>query len=213
MGMKRLLGGALTGIALAAALPTWASAAEFNFRNLFHAYMKLDRFYDYEDSVDDYMQTFRPQVWNNRDVLVMPEKRAETLKMMKEEAAAYDLNDPFDIVTDSTLGEYDVTAQRFGFQPFDHTTYFYVHGGVGSLAHDIRLTITNPEFVSGLPLPKEKAKVFLDNRKNGYGIDRSVRLHLKIKAARLMSDWSLGGEIVSIEVVDPKQQAILWRNP
>jgi hypothetical protein len=213
MRTKSFLGRALVGVVLAVSASTGAFAAEFSFRNMYHAYMKLDRFYDYDDSVDDYMQTFRPQVWKNKDVLVMDEKRAETMKMMKEAVAAYDLNDPFDIVTDSTLGEYDVTAQRFGFQPFDHTTYFYVQGAFGPSAHMIKLTITNPEFISGVPIPKDKAKAFLDSRKNGYGIDRTIKLHLKVKPTRLMSDWTLGGDIVSVEVVDPKQQAVLWRNP
>jgi hypothetical protein len=206
--MKAILAGLLL---LAAAAPT--RAADFSYHLMLTDDSKLNRYFDFENSVDDFMQCFRRPLWERvrSDEFELQGKRAETLTIMKTEAASADLGEPVRIVTTVDFGDYDFARQRFALHPFTDATFFTATApcSVSALPATIRVFFSNPGILDGLPMPAGKAKAFLDGRKSQVGsVDRRLEATVTFRVGRMKADGELVGEILKVVLTDTGPQKL-----
>ena len=206
--MKIALAGFLL---LAAAVPT--HAADFSYHLMLTDDSKLNRYFDFESSVDDFMQCLRRPLWERirSDEFELQGKRAETLAMMKTEAASADLDEPVRIVTNVDFGDYDFGKQRFALHPFTDATFFTATApcSVSALPATIRLFFSNPGILDGLPMSTAKAKAFLDGRRSQAGsVDRRLEATVTFKVTRMKADGELVGEILKVVLTDTGPQKL-----
>jgi hypothetical protein len=182
-----------------------ASATEFTYQNVLLAYLKLSKDFDYQDSVDDWMKAFRPQVWNQAhdDEFLLDAKRKETLQMMKDSVARFNLAEPFVINTTVQFGDYEFDKQQFDLEPFSDATSFHVDHCCDSLPQQLQVSFANPTILNGLPMPKDQARMFLNGRNAGF-VDRNVSLIIEFKITQVSGDNQMSAEIEQIQVRDPK---------
>lgn len=210
--MKSLLA---IGLLLASATPS--RAADFSYRLLLGDTAKLDKYFDYESAVDDYMQCFRNPLWTRvrGDEFQLQAKRAETLAMMRAEAAEADLGAPVQLVTDVTFGDYDFTRERFALRPLSDATFYNATAPcpVTVFPQSIRVFFSNPGILDGLPMPAARAKAFLDGRKNAYGtVDRTLQATITFRVTRLKATGELLGEIQGVVLTDlgPQKLGVVY---
>ena len=206
----------LIAACLLAAAPLPSLAADFSYRVLLADVAKLDKYFDFDSAVDDYMQCFRRPLWTRvrNDEFELQAKRAETVSLMKAEAAAAALDEPLVIVADVQFGEYDFARERFAMRPFSEGSYFPVEAGCSPqvLPQNIRLFFSNPGMLDGLPMPAAKAKAFLDGRKTSYGsVGRTLEATITVKVTRLKATAELLGEIQKVVLTDlgPQKLGVL----
>ncbi|HEB5611579.1 TPA: DUF4852 domain-containing protein, partial [Mannheimia haemolytica] len=82
----------------------------------------------------------------------------------------------FTIPVNSEFGNYDFEQGKFEYQPLmNGHMYISSNQYTENLPRKINLYVSNPEFIDGIPMGKDKAKEFLQKRKNSLGnINRSV---------------------------------------
>ena len=184
-----------------------ARAADFNYRLMLTDDAPLNKYFDYESSVDDFMKCFRGPLWTRvqNDEFQLQAKRAETLEQMRSEVASADLGAPVELVTNVQFGDYDFGKQRFALRPLSDASYYNVTAPctVMSLPAEIRVFFSNPGILDGLPMSADKAKAFLDGRKTSYGaVDRTLQATITFKVTRMKADGELVGEIQKIVLTD-----------
>jgi hypothetical protein len=204
MKMKFLV---LSALAMVFGWSGAVEAAEFNYKNLDTAIMKLSPDYDYDTYVDSYMESFRQPVWQNvrNDEFKLNAKRAETIDMMKKSAAAYNLDDTMTIHTTVNFGEYDFKTKKFALAPFETSSFFYENNCCNKLPRQIKVFFTNPEILDGLPMETDAAQAFVDRHKQYGNINRNLQADITIKLKSLISDNELGSDIVKIVLRDPSK--------
>ena len=190
---------------LTAALPV--RAADFSYRLLLADDARLNKYFDYDSSVEDFMKCFRGPLWTRvqNDEFQLQAKRAETLAQMKAEAASADLDAPVQLVTNVQFGDYDFSKQRFALRPLSDATYYNVMApcSVSALPAEIRVFFSNPGDLDGLPMPADRAKAFLDGRKTPYGsVDRVLQATITFKVVKMRADGELIGEIQKVVLTD-----------
>ena len=207
----------LLAIAFLALSATSSRAADFSYRLLLNDVAKLDKYFDYESAVDDYMQCFRNPLWTrvHGDEFQMQAKRAETTTMMKAEAAETDLAVPVHLVTDVTFGDYDFTRERFALRPLSDASFFTASAPcpISVLPPAIRVFFSNPGILDGLPMPAAKAKAFLEGRKTPYGaVNRTLEATITFKVTRLKATGELVGEIQKVVLTDlgPQKLGVIY---
>ncbi|HDV7264416.1 TPA: DUF4852 domain-containing protein, partial [Mannheimia haemolytica] len=78
-----------------------------------------------------------------------------------------------------------------------------------NLPRKINLYVSNPEFIDGIPMGKDKAKEFLQKRKNSLGnINRSVILYVDVQFEKAEGLDNLTGKVLSYSVKDNKDKVI-----
>ena len=194
-------------VALAMLASAPANAADFNYRLLLTDTAHLNRYFDFDSSVDDFMKCFRGPLWTRvqNDEFQLEAKRAETLAQMKAEAASANLDAPVQLVTNVTFGDYDIGKQRFALRPLSDASYYNATApcSVSALPGEIRVFFSNPGVLDGLPMPADKAKAFLDGRKTPYGsVDRALQATITFKVTRMKADGELVGEIQKVVLTD-----------
>lgn len=188
-----------------------AQAYDMTYQNLLIATMKLDAGFDYENYVDAYMQAFRPSVWQrvHDDEFERHGKQAETLEMMKREAASFDLKDPVVIHTTIEFGEYDFKTHRFALDPFSASSFFPVNYCCNGLPGQIRLYFSNPDVLDGLPMSEDAAQRFLDLHKQYGNVNRSIEAEISVRLRSAKADNELVGDITRIVLHDPMNKGAI----
>ena len=196
---------------------TSSRAADFSYRLLLNDVAKLDKYFDYESAVDDYMQCFRNPLWTRvrADEFQLQAKRAETITMMKAEAAEADLAAPVQLVTDIAFGDYDFAKERFALRPLSDASFFTAPAPclISVLPPAIRVFFSNPGILDGLPMPAAKAKAFLEGRKASYGaVSRTLEATITFRVTRLKATGELVGEIQKVVLTDlgPQKLGVLY---
>lgn len=189
-----------------------AAAAEFNYDAVLPVYLKLDRTLLPEDIVDGYMEKYRPEVWQKYryDEFELEEKRAETLKMMKEIISSTSIGNLFTIQTRFEFGDYNFESQKFDFQPFSGGLYFALDSCCTSLPRRIQVSFVNPGIVDGIAMPKDEARNFLNARKSSGGhVDRSVLAKVNIVLKDVPTRGELKSEIQSVHLYDRQGRTLI----
>ena len=193
-----------------------AQAKDFTYENLLYALYKINNDVDYELIADSYMKSFRASIWRKykNDEFELEDKRRDTIEILKNKIANYDITDPFKIRTNVDFDKYNFKELKFNFTPIAPNTYFYESMCCNELPRQIKIMITNGSIIDGIPMKKEAAKKFLNSRK-GYGghIDRTVTLTLEILPKNISDINTITSEIISYKVVDPKtnQTLLSWK--
>ena len=152
---------------------------EFTWENLFLARVKLDKDYDFEAHVDDYLKTFRADVWKqyHDDEFQLHKKRAEALRIFKQRVEDFDLGQEF-VIPRATVNmeKYDFEHSAFPIEEAtDHHHWYKTRYTHSDFPGRISVYFKNPELMKYLPMPAEEAKRFLVARKNDNGyVDREL---------------------------------------
>lgn len=195
-----------------------ALAYDLTYQNMLIASMKLNPGFDYENAVDGYMQAFRPTVWqqSHDDEFEKHGKEAETVKMMKDSAASFNLSDPIVINTGIQFGEYDFNSHQFALSPFTESSYFPVnHCCNNGIPNQIKLFFSNPDIINGLPMDEAAAKNFLNQHKQFGNVNRTINAQISVILKSSKSDDELIGQVVKVVLHDPmnKNAVIQTLNP
>ncbi len=173
---------------------------EFNWENLLYAMIKLDKRFDFEAQVDDYLKAFRSAVWKQyrNDEFRLAEKRAEALDAFREVVEEFDLSQEFLINTSLTMAKYDFERSAFPIEEATDTHYWYETRYVdGEFPDQIKVFFKNSDLIGCIPLPPDDAERFLAMRKDSRGdVDRQVQAKVYIRIISLKdSDGELWSEI------------------
>ncbi len=158
----------------------------FTWENLFLARVKLDKNYDFEAHVDDYLKTFRADVWKqyHDDEFQLHKKRAEALRIFKQRVQAFDLDQEF-VIPRSTvhMEKYDFAHAAFPIKEATDHNYWYDNRYTDSeFPGQISVYFKNPELMRYLPMPAEEAERFLVARKNDSGdVDRELLASIRFR--------------------------------
>lgn len=205
---------AILAISSVCLFATSAKAIEFEFKNVYHAWMKVDPEFDYKGAVEYYMRDFRKDVWEkyNKDEFEIGAKKAETIKMMQSAAAKVDLADPFIIRTGLAFGEYNFENNSFELKPFEEGSYFPSNCNCYTSA--IKVFFENPDLVDGIKMPTDQAKAFLAARKDKWGnVNRQVVAELKVVIVKADAK-GLIGKLTNVRLFeDQKRTKVLAEYP
>lgn len=191
-----------------------ASAAQFSYDNILPLYFKLDTSLSPEDVVDGYIEKYRPEVWRKyrNDEFEMESKRTETVSMLKEKIEKSDLATIFTINTSLEFGEYDFKEQKFALKPFEESSYFSVDYCCNSLPRNIYVFFNNANIIDGIPMLKDKAKAFLNSRKESYGsVNRKVYAKIDVLLKDSPSREKINSEIRQVVIFDKDNKTILHK--
>ena len=192
---------------------------EFEWENLLYALVKLDKRFDFEAHVDDYLKAFRSAVWKQyrNDEFRLAEKRAEALLAFREVVDEFDLNQEFLVNAILTMEKYDFERSAFPIEEGTGTHYWYEDRYVdGEFPDKIRVFFKNPELIGCIPLPPDAAERFLATRKNSRGdVDRRIHARLYIRIISLKDkDGELWSEIRWAQFFSDKdRKTLLYETP
>ncbi len=173
---------------------------EFTWENLFLARVKLDKDYDFDAHVDDYLKTFRADVWKrfHDDEFQLQKKRADALRIFKQRVEDFDLDQEF-VIPRATVNmeKYDFKRSAFPILEATADRYWYKHRYTNSdFPPDISVFFKNPELMRYLPMQADAAERFLAARKNKYGnVDREMRASIRIRVCERKNE--LGDELLT----------------
>ncbi len=162
---------------------------EFNWENLFLARVKLDKYYDFDAHVDDYLKTFREDVWKkyHDDEFQLHKKRAEALRIFKQRVEEFDLDQEF-VITRATvhIEKYDFKHSAFPIkEATDHHYWYKTRYTHSDFPGNIKVFFENPELMKFLPMPAEEAERFLAARKDRSGnVDRELLAFIRIRVSK-----------------------------
>ncbi|WP_458118860.1 DUF4852 domain-containing protein [Mannheimia haemolytica] len=116
----------------------------------------------------------------------------------------------FTIPVNSEFGNYDFEQGQFEYQPLmNGHMYISSNQYTENLPRKINLYVSNPEFIDGIPMGKDKTKDFLQKRKNSWGnINRSVILYVDVQFEKAEGLDNLTGKVLSYSVKDDKDKVI-----
>ena len=184
-----------------------AFAKELDYHNVLIAYMAKTGDNVYTKMIDDWMQAFRPQIWDRyrNDEFAIDERRNETSQIIKADLSSYSENDEFEITTNVQFGDYNFSLQKFELHPFSTNSTFTVTCPISStLPPRFLVFFMNADILDGFSMQKEDAKRFLDQRKIGGGVDRTLVAHVRAKIRSATADYKIGLEIVKISLLDTR---------
>jgi len=159
---------------------------EFTWENLFLARVKLDKDYDFGAHVDDYLKTFREDVWKkyHDDEFQLHKKRAEALRIFKQRVDDFDLDQEFVIPRATVhIEKYDFEHSAFPIKEATDHHYWYESRYTHSDFPDrISVYFKNPELMRYLPMPADEAERFLAERKDrDRDVDRELLAFIRIR--------------------------------
>jgi hypothetical protein len=163
---------------------------DFNWENLLYATIKLDKDFDFEAHVDDYLIAFRPAVWRQyrNDEFRLAEKRADALRVFRERVAEFDINREFLVLTKLTFGKYDFQRSVFPIDQANENHYWYEYRYTDTeLPHKIMVFFKNPGLIAQIPMAADAAEQFLSARKSRGGeIDRRIyaSIHVRVDSVK-----------------------------
>ena len=183
-----------------------ACAYPFEYKTLFLITAKMNPLFDPDSSVDDFMQLFRPTVYNkfHGDEFAFKQKEQDTLPVMKSMIDGYDLKQPIVITTHFQVGNYDFDNKRFPIVNFD-SQYFFQAGQncCTTIPQSIRYYLSNWTAVGGVPVPEAAAKAFVERNKVVGGINRQVIAEIYTVPVKVGGEDEVTGRIDKIVFKDP----------
>lgn len=191
-------------------LCTSTQAHDFNWDNLMLAHSKLDPAFDYEVMVDSYMKVYRKPVWNRykNDEFELESKRQETIEIMRKRISSFNLDEEFTIKTTFEFQMYDFKNEEFPLKKLSSNSYFHesnnkVHWSNSELGNTYSVFFDNTEIMKNLPMEKERAKLFIQNKKSSSGrINRRLPTDIKFKIIKHDNDYKLRAIITEITIHD-----------
>lgn len=168
------------------------------------ARMKFEKNLDNHVYVDEYMKVFRAAVWERyrNDEFELQDKREETVDIMKQELSSFNLDEPFIINTTVEFEKYNFKKEKFEMNPFGENIFFNSRKCCFKVfSNEYRVFFNNGNLIDGLPMPKDKAKNFLNSRK-GYGgsVDRRVYARIEFKLTKLQNDKEFMSQIINLSL-------------
>ena len=204
---------------LAAVQP--ANAYPFEYKTLYLITAKMNPLFDPDSSVDDFMQLFRPTVYNkfHGDEFAFKQKEQDTLPVMKSMIDGYDLTQPIVITTHFQVGSYDFNNHRFPIVSFD-TQYFFVASQTccNTIPQSIRYYLSNWTEVGGVPVPEAVGKAFVERNKVPNGINRQVVAEIYTVPVKVGGEDEITARMEKIVFKDPSTGGgilgeVAFRNP
>ena len=198
---------------------TETMAHDFTWENLLYAKVKLDKDFDFDTYVDDYLIAFRLAVWKRyrNDEFQLAKKRAEALRIFRERVDDFDLNQDFVIRANLTIGKYDFKRSAFPIEEATERHYWHEHRYTGSeFPDDINVFFKNPELIGYVRVPPDAAERFLSTRKNRRGdVNRQVFANIRIRVCSMKNERNeLWSEIRWAQFFsDNKRTALLYETP
>lgn len=191
---------------------TTAIAHELKWDSLMLAAVKMQPHFDYEANVDSYMKLYRPDEWNRyrNDEFELQDKRQETIAIMKEQVAAFSLEEEFVVYTTFEFGDYDFKNEVFPLDALGETTYFHDRKyGYGTFPSEYKVFFSNPTKVGDINMPKSDAKDFLQSRKDRFGyVDRRLNAKIAFRITNLKNGRNeLVGELTHVTIYSDDQRA------
>jgi len=192
-----------------------SAAHEFSWDNLMLSDAKLNPSFDYEVYVDAYMMRYRNPVWKKyqNDEFELEGKRQETIEMMKQRFAAFNVTQEFVINTAFEFGKYDFNQQAFPLDGVSGNSYFHQSKswyGESVFPHRYSVYFINPEIMGVLPMEKEVAKAFIQGKKSHSGrIDRRLPTRIKFVIEQKRGEAEFDAKITEITVFDKKKSKVL----
>lgn len=212
MEIKKIMATALLAGCL---FSTNAFAGDFTWGELLNGRMKLDKSFDYEVHVDSYMKNFRSAVWNRyrNDEFELQDKREETIRMMKDKANQFPLEEEMVINTTFEIGKYDFKKKMFPLAPLSESSYYYdINHSSGTLPRQLKVYFSNPDMIKDLPMEKNNAKAFVSRHKDTYGnVNRTVYGSLHFKLIQIKGSDSLLAKVTAAEVFEDNSRSKLLR--
>jgi hypothetical protein len=164
---------------------------DFNWENLLYATIKLDKDFDFEAHIDDYLIAFRPAVWKQyrNDEFRLAEKRAEALRAFRERVGEFDMNQEFLILTSLTFGKYDFERSVFPIDQANENHYWYEYRYTDTeFPRRIMVFFKNPGLIGQIPMAADAAEEFLAARKSrGGSVDRRVYASIRVRVDSVKS--------------------------
>lgn len=194
---------------------------DFTWENLFLARVKLDKDYDFEAHVDDYLKTFRPDVWKryHDDEFQLEKKRIEALRIFKQRVEEFDLDQEF-IIPSATVNidKYDFEHAAFPIKEATDHHYWYKSRSTGSqFPSSFNVYFKNPELMKYLPMPADEAEQFLVERKSTAGyVDRELLAYIRVRICKKKNEQGdeLLSEIGGVQFFsNGKRKQLLYQTP
>lgn len=164
---------------------------DFNWENLLYATIKLDKDFDFEAHVDDYLMAFRSAVWKQyrNDEFRLAEKRADALRVFRERVGEFDIDREFLILTSLTFGKYDFERSVFPIDQANENHFWYEYRYTGTdFPHKIMVFFKNPRLIGQIPMAADAAEEFLAARKSRSGsVDRRVYASIRVRVVSVKS--------------------------
>lgn len=193
---------------------------EFSYTNALLATLKLTNLDVSSNEIEqDALKFFEYNVWQEfkNDEFELQDKVTQANSRLKDKLDKIKLPIIFDIRSRASFGEYNFDKQEFAFEPMPADSYGFVKMDnyrflqYTKFPTEIRLFTTNNDEINGLPMEKEKAKKFLQQRKkNGYP-DRNVMLAFKVQLESADDLENLRGKILSYTVKTEDGKTIIYQ--
>lgn len=194
---------------------------DFTWENLFLAGVKIDPDYDFEAHIDDYLKTFRADVWKryHDDEFQLAKKRAEALRIFKRRVEEFDIKLEFVIPRATvTIEKYDFKRSAFPIEEATDTHYWYkTRNRHGNFPGTISVYFKNPELLKYLSMPADKAEQFLNSRKSSGGnVNRRVLASIRVRIwhKKGFDGDDLVSEIMGVQFFSgDKKEILLYETP
>lgn len=185
--MPAILGGLL--------LSASASRAEdFNWDNMLHAFMSLNKDFEYSDrQVDSYMQVYRKDKWEavHQNEFELREARKEVLQQMKSKVKEFKVDQTFTLHAKLELKAYDFDLKGFPIENMSDTHYWYTgaHHYADRLPSTFHLYFSNTKPFNLVKMNEEAARQLIKARTDRYGrVDREITANVQFRLEKVKND-------------------------
>lgn len=191
-----------------------ASAHDLKWDDLMLASVKLNQHFDYEENVDSYMQIYMPDVWNRvkNDEFELNDKRAEVVKIMKDNVAAFSLEEDFVFLAAIQFQDYDFEKGVFPVVKMDPGMYFaHPNTRHGSFPYEYKVFFSNPQFFQDIKMSKDDAKSFVQSRKASNGsVNRMLVTEIRFRVTKNRdARGEIEAEIVRVTTFKDKERTMV----
>jgi len=181
----------------------------FEYKNLINAYAAYKKDFNYYDYAGDYIYFNNKDYWkkNRNDEFIFEDKKQEVIIEMKNKASEHINTNLYVIHTGVEFGKYNFKNQEFPIETMlTKTSMFKIGVDVWNKPRDnkypnsFQIIFNNPKPFASIKMLKDKAKSFLENRKNNYGkIDRTINTDIFYKIIKLYDEKTFLVDIVEVK--------------
>ena len=172
--------------------PTETKTHEFNWENLLIARVKLDKDFDIDAHVDDYLKAFRPKVWKQirNDEFQLGKNRAEAKRIFQERIDEFDLKQDFMIQGTLTFEKFNFERSAFPIVEATAGNYWYERCNSDSdFPERFKVFYENPSLIAYVPMEPDVAESFINTRKDKRGdVNRRIYAKIRIRIRSIRDD-------------------------